>query len=148
MSMNNYADFNKITKECRAQIPSPPDVNTYEFIRGSDYYPNYYDGNVCQTIYIRFYQITLFNERGKRHVRSYLLKGSSGLGDCCYKYDIMEVKNYDLSEQKVDQFINYLTKNNNPNLKVKYKFYPVYNFDNVLPPHGYEINECTSELLK
>jgi hypothetical protein len=60
----------------------------------------------------------------------------------------MEVQNYKLSSSKVDEYVNFLTKNNNSKIKVKYKFYPAYNFDNILPPHGYEINECVSELLK
>ena len=145
---NSYANFNSITKNNMANNISIPQNDSYEFIKGSDYYPNYYDADVTQKVYIRFYQLTLFNEKNKRYVRSYLLKGVTGLGDCCYKYDIMEVQNYKLSSSKVDEFVNFLTKNNNSKIKVKYKFYPAYNFDNILPPHGYEINECVSELLK
>ena len=57
-----------------------------------------------------------------------------------------------ISERKLDKFINYITnvlpkQKPNNDIKIKYKFYPVYDFVNTLPPNGNEINECVSELL-
>ena len=124
----------------------------YEFIKGSDFYPGFYQENIINDIYIRFYQITLFNNDGKRLIRSYLFKGKNSEGACFYDYKIMNVKEYKISERKVNKFIDYLTNRNlnkleGNDIKIKYKFYPVYNFYNTSPPNGNEINECVSELL-
>lgn len=126
----------------------------YEFIKGSDFYPNFYDQSITKEIYIRFYQITLFNNQNKRMIRSFLIKGKTSEGACLYDYKIIESKIYSISERKLNKFINYLTnifpkqKNNIDNdIKIKYKFYPAYDFVNTPPPNGNEINECVSELL-
>lgn len=126
----------------------------YEFIKGSDFYPNFYDQTITKEIYIRFYQITLFNNQDKRLIRSFLIKGKTSEGACLYDYKIMDVKIHKISERKLNKFINYLTnilpkqRNNKDNdIKIKYKFYPAYDFVNTPPPNGNEINECVSELL-
>jgi hypothetical protein len=125
----------------------------YEFIKGSDFYPNFYNENIIKEVYIRFYQITLFNNKNKRLIRSFLIKGKTSEGACLYDYKIIEAKIYMISERKLNKFINYLTnilpkqKANNNDIKTKYKFYPVYDFVNTPPPNGNEINECISELL-
>ncbi len=125
----------------------------YEFIKGSDFYPSFYNENILKEVYIRFYQITLFNIKNKRLIRSFLIKGNTSEGACLYDYKIMEANIYMISERKLNKFINYITnvlprqKSNNNDIKIKYKFYPVYNFDNTPPPNGNEINECVSELL-
>ena len=124
----------------------------YEFIKGSDFYPSFYTENIIKEVYIRFYQITLFNVKNKRLIRSFLIKGKTSEGACLYDYRIIEAKNYMISERRLNKFIYYLTnvlpkQKSNNDIKIKYKFYPVYNFDNTLPPNGNEINECVSELL-
>ena len=124
----------------------------YEFIKGSDFYPSFYNENIIKEIYIRFYQITLFNNKNKRLIRSFLIKGKTSEGACLYDYKIIEAKIYMISERKLDKFINYITnvlpkQKPNNDIKIKYKFYPVYDFVNTQPPNGNEINECVSELL-
>ena len=136
----------------------------YEFVKGSDYCKGYYDEQVVETTYVRFYQIAMFNDYpkkilesglaftpkdNKRCVRSYLLKGQSSKGACFYQWEVIEIKNHKISEKKLNDFIDFLNSNPNKqsNLKIKHKFYPVYNFDNTDPPTGNEINECVSELL-
>ena len=124
----------------------------YEFIKGSDFYPNFYDQSITKEVYIRFYQITLFNFKNKRLIRSFLIKGKTSEGACLYDYKIIDAKIYMISERKLNKFINYITnvlpiQKPNNDIKIKYKFYPVYNFENTPPPNGNEINECVSELL-
>jgi hypothetical protein len=124
----------------------------YELIKGSDFYQNFYDQSITKEIYIRFYQITLFNNKNKRLIRSFLIKGKTSEGACLYDYKIMEAKIYYINERKLNKFINYITnilpiQKPNNDIKIKYKFYPVYDFVNTPPPNGNEINECVSELL-
>jgi len=124
----------------------------YEFIKGSDFYPSFYNENITKEVYIRFYQITLFNIKNKRLIRSFLIKGKTSEGACLYDYKIIEAKIYMISERKLNKFINYITnilprQKPNNDIKIKYKFYPDYNFDNTPPPNENEINECVSELL-
>ena len=123
----------------------------FEFVKGSDYRKGYYSNNIVSTIYIRYYQIALFTDHtqqtGKRAIRSYLLKGESSKGACFFQYNIINIKDHKISEKKLDNFIKYLDNKNDTDIKVKYKFYPVYNFENINPPSGNELNECTSELL-
>ncbi len=124
----------------------------YEFIKGSDFYPNFYDQSITKEVYIRFYQITLFNVKNKRLIRSFLIKGKTSEGACLYDYKIIEANIYNISERKLNKFINYITnilpiQKPNNDIKIKYKFYPVYDFVNTPPPNGNEINECVSELL-
>jgi hypothetical protein len=108
------------------------------------------------------------------NIRAYKFKGiggsNQGYGNCMYSYDIIDINNYKLSKRNVDKFVEKIkikgdvegaktglgtgnkykhvhNKDNNKTL-YKYKFYPVYNFNETAPPQGYEINECTSELLR
>jgi hypothetical protein len=136
----------------------------FEFVKGSDFCKGYYDQTVIETMYVRYYQIALFNDYskrdlesglamipkdGKRCIRSFLLKGKSSKGACFFEWEIIEIKNYKISEKKLNAFIDYLSANKNvkSNIRIKHRFYPVYNFDNTEPPAGHEINECVSELL-
>ena len=136
----------------------------FEFIKGSDFCKGYYDQTVVETKYVRFYQIAMFNDYSKkilesgialvpkdnkRCVRSFLLKGQSAKGACFFDWHVMEVKEYKISEKKLNTFIDYISSNiaKNSNIKIKHKFYPVYNFEDTAPPTGNEINECVSELL-
>lgn len=107
------------------------------------------------------------------NIRAYKFRGVGGpgghgseYGNCLYSYDIINIKDYKLTKRNVDKFIEkikikgdvkgsgagnkyrYINKENNNKTLYKYKFYPVYTFDETPPPQGYEINECTSELLR
>ncbi len=135
----------------------------FEFVKGSDFCKGFYDQTVVETKYVRYYQIAMFNDypknilesgialvpkNGKRNVRSFFLKGQSSKGACFFDWHVLEIKNYKISEKKLNKFLNFLTlQNNNSNIKFKYKFHPVYNFNDVKPPTGNDINECVSELL-
>jgi len=66
----------------------------YEFIKGSDFYPSFYNENITKEVYIRFYQITLFDVNNKRLIRSFLIKGKTSEGACLYDYKIIEAKIY------------------------------------------------------
>lgn len=107
------------------------------------------------------------------NIRAYKFRGiggsNQGYGNCMYSYDIIGINDYKLSKRNVNKFVEkikiksnvegagtglgsgnkYKHVNNKENNKTlyKYKFYPVYNFNETPPPQGYEINECTSELL-
>lgn len=136
----------------------------FEFVKGSDFCKGYYDQTVVETTYVRFYQIALFNDYskkvlesgialvpkdGKRCIKSFLLRGKSAKGACFFDWEIVEITKHKISEKKLNTFIEYLSSNKNKksNIKIKHKFYPVYNFDYTDPPSGNEINECVSELL-
>jgi hypothetical protein len=135
----------------------------FEFVKGSDFRKGYYDQNIVETVYVRFYQVALFNyysqdqisngvgniqPNNKRCVRSFLLKGESSKGTCFYQYQVISIKDYKISEKKLNTFIDHLNGMvQSPTSKIKHKFYPVYNFDYVDPPSGSEINECVSDLL-
>jgi hypothetical protein len=136
----------------------------FEFVKGSEFCKGYYNETVIDTKYVRFYQIAMFNDYskkilesgiamvpkdGKRCIRSFLLKGQSAKGACFFDWRVLEVKEHKISEKKLNTFIEYLSSNNNKNsnIKIKHKFYPIYNFENTDPPTGNEINECVSELL-
>jgi len=136
----------------------------YDFVKGSDFCKGYYDNIVVDVSYVRFYQIALFNDYPKnvinsgialvpknprRCIRSFLLRGKNAKGACFFEWEIIEIKNYKISEKKLNTFIEFLSSktNNKSNIKIKHKFYPVYNFDHTEPPSGNEINKCVSELL-
>jgi hypothetical protein len=137
--------------------------NNIEFIKGSDYCRGYYNENILETKYVRYYQIAMFNSyskkviesgialvppKPKRCVRSYLLKGQSTKGACFFDWHIIEIKNYKIAEKELNTFIEYLNSNKKKsNFTLQHKFYPVYNFDDTAPPTGEEINQCVSELL-
>ena len=124
---------------------------SFEIVNGSDMYKGYYNESIVETKFIKFFQLSLFNDiNKKRAVRIYNLKGVSSKGACFFDYKILNITNYKISEDKLNIFIKILDKKiklNNQNLKFKYKYYPVYNFDYTSPPSGNEINECISELL-
>ena len=138
---------------------------TFDFVKGSDFHTGYYDQPVVNTIYIRYYQIALFNDypkkvlesgiamvppNGKRCVRSFLLKGKSSNGACFFDYQVVNVKDHHIPEKKLNTFIDCINSQklkSDENMRINYKFYPVYNFDYTDPPSGSEINECVSELL-
>jgi len=121
-----------------------------QLVQGSDFHKNYYDiqdKSVIKNIYVRYYQIALFDEFEKYALRSFLFLGSSSSGECFFTYKIIELKDYKLSKNKINRFINHIDKNNSK-YKIMYKFHPVYNFDYTNPPTGNDINQCQSELLK
>lgn len=137
--------------------------NNIEFIKGSEYCRGYYNENVIETKYVRFYQIAMFNSypekilqsgialvppNGKRCVRSYLLRGQSSRGACFFDWHIIEIKDYKIAEKELNRFIEYLNSNKkNSKYVLQHKFYPVYNFTDTQPPTGDDINQCVSELL-
>ena len=124
-----------------------------QFVKGSDFYKNYYDSNdknVIEKLGVRYYQIAMFEELGKYAIRSYLLEGSNSKGACFYNYKMKEIKEYKIDKKKLDKFVLFLDKEkkkNNKIFKLMYKFHPVYNFNFTNPPTGNDINECVSELI-
>jgi len=124
-----------------------------QLVKGSDFHKNYYDipdKNLVQNIIVRYYQIAMFDEFGKCAIRSFLFKGSSSKGACFFDYKIIELKDYQLSKDKIDKFVKYLDGEKNKSTsksKLIYKFHPVYNFNFINPPTGNDINQCQSELL-
>jgi hypothetical protein len=136
----------------------------FNFVKGSDLYKGIYDkcDSNIKNMFVRYYQIAMFNQHedndnyneyeekhGKRSIRSFLFKGHTGSGDCCYDYRVAEVKNYLIDEKDLDKFIRAIKKNkNNSEIKIIFKYYPVYDFTYTHPPTGDEINQCYSELLR
>jgi hypothetical protein len=123
-----------------------------QFVKGSDFYKGYYEENLVHKINIRYFQLAIFDEHGKRAVRSYLFEGTNSKGACFYDYKIIEIKNYRISAKDLDKFVekiqNQKSQNNNGvEFKVMFKWYPVYNFDYTNPPEGNELSQCQSELL-
>ena len=124
-----------------------------QLVKGSDFHKSYYntpDKNIIQNINVRYYQIAIFDELGKCAIRSFLFKGITSKGACFFDYKIIEIKDYQLSKDKIDKFVKYLDNEkskNNKKFKLIYKFHPVYNFNFTNPPTGNDINQCQSELL-
>ena len=122
----------------------------FQLVKGSDYYKGIYDVSVASNIQIRYYQIATFEEFGKRAIRSFLFNGVSSKGACFFDYKIIELKDYNLKNDKINNFIKFLDKEikeKKNNIKVMYKFYPVYNFKFTSPPNGNDLSGCVSELL-
>lgn len=125
----------------------------YHFVQGKDFYKGFYEENIVHKILIRYFQIAIFNDHDKRAIRSYLFEGkSTDGGSCIYNYKILEIKDYNISEEALDKFIKKIQ--NIPSkatpegeFKVMFKYYPVYNFDYTNPPEGNELSQCQSELL-
>ncbi len=124
-----------------------------QFVKGKDFYKGFYEQNIVHKVLIRYFQLAIFNEHGKRAVRSYLFEGRNTQGGACfYDYKILEVKDYQISEEALEKFVNKI-KNQPPKatpegeFKVMFKYYPVYNFDYTNPPEGNELSQCQSELL-
>lgn len=124
-----------------------------QLVKGSDFHKNFYekpDKNLVKNINVRYYQIAMFDEFGKCVIRSFLFSGTTSKGACFFDYKIIELKDYQMSKDKIDKFVKYLNNKktkNNSEFKLMYKFYPVYNFDYTNPPTGNDINQCQSELL-
>jgi hypothetical protein len=130
-------------------------MSKYEIIKGSDFFPNIDTLVSNSPVNIYFYQIAQFSDNEKT-INPQLSKNSN----------IYNIRAYKFSKRNVDKFIEkikikgdvkgsgagnkykYINKENNNKTLYKYKFYPVYTFDETPPPQGYEINECTSELLR
>ena len=129
-------------------------VKYIQLVNVSDFHKGYYekpDKNLISTIVVRYYQIAMFDEFGKCAIRSFLFKGTTSKGACFFDYKIEELKDYQLSKDKIDKFVKVLDKEqkkNNSNFKIMYKFHPVYNFNFTNPPTGNDINQCQSELLQ
>ena len=140
----------------------------FNFVKGSDLYKGVYDivDADVKNVYVRYYQIAMFSEHedndnysqnennnAKRVIRSYLFKGQSGTGACFYNYKVIQLKNYSINENDVDKFVNAIKKKskqnykNNNELKIVFKYYPVYDFTYTAPPTGDEISQCYSQLL-
>jgi len=165
--MSNFKELFKTTDYTNF-VPTQDNAKAiqknFNFVKGSDMYKGIYDkcNMDIKNMFVRYYQIEIFihytdninyNEEeemnGKRNIRSFLLKGNTGTGDCCYDYRIAEVKNYSIDEKDLDKFINAIKKNKNDSkYKIIFKYYPVYDFKNTNPPSGNEINQCYSELLR
>jgi len=127
-------------------------TNDFEIVKGSDMYKGFYEKSIVKTNYIKYYQVATFTDNYKKKtIRSYYLEGKSSKGACFFDYRVIKIKDYRISEENFNKFINFLDnqiKNNkNSNIKIMYKYYPVYNFTLTAPPTGNEINECVSELL-
>lgn len=124
-----------------------------QLVKGSDFHKSYYeqpDKNLIQKNTVRYYQISIFDDLGKCSIRSFLFEGITSKGACFFDYKIIELNDYKLTKDKINNFIKYIDKEKkkkNLNFKLMYKFYPVYNFDYTPPPVGNDINECVSELL-
>ncbi len=136
-----------ITKEQQKSI----DKNI-QFVKGSDFYKGYYQENTVEKIFIRYFQFAMFDENGKRAVRSFLFEGITSQGACFYDYKIKEMKDYNITEKNLEKFVKKIQ--NKPSIKtpegefkVMFKWYPVYNFAYTNPPTGNELSQCQSELL-
>ena len=131
-----------------------------QFVNGSDFYNNPNDiraaVKIPQVVQVRYYQIAMFPEDSdidRFWIRSFLFEGKSSKGECFFNYKMIEIKDYKLTQRKIDKFVKILDKKKQLNssehtkTKIMYKFYPVYNFSYTNPPTGSEINECSSPLL-
>jgi hypothetical protein len=124
-----------------------------QFVKGSDFYKGYYKEDVLPKMYVRFFQLGMFDGHdGKRPVRSFLLEGETSKGACFYEYKVKEIKDYRISQKTMEKFVDSIKnkktiKTPKGDFKVMFKYYPVYNFDYTNPPTGNDINECMSELL-
>jgi len=159
-----YPNFNDI------DMNEPVNIYFYQLALFSDNKTTTTNPKICKEGGI--YNVRAYKFKG---IGSTGAGGSSGYSNCLYKYDIIDINDYKITKNKLDKFVEKLEKKKNSNDTVsncnesvnnikyknisnneekkslnilyKYKYYPVYNFDNTPPPHGYEINECTSELL-
>jgi hypothetical protein len=120
-----------------------------EFVSGSEFHTNIYDIKVAKHKIVKYFQLGMFSQNNKRAVRLYILEGSDPVGGACmYEYKILKMKDYFLDDDYFIKFEKNLTKlNNDRDIKVMYKYYPVYNFKFTDPPSGSDITQCNSELL-
>lgn len=138
----------KITPEQQRAI-----VKDIQFVKGKDFYKGFYEQNIVHKVLIRYFQFAIFDEHGKRAVRSYLFEGTNTQGGACfYNYKILEVKDYQITPEALDKFVKKIQ--NQPakatpegEFRIMFKYYPVYNFAYTNPPDGNELSQCQSELL-
>ena len=101
----------------------------------------------CQNS-VRYYQISMFNNLdGKRVIRALVLKQANENGVCSASYQVENVKEYELAEDKTITFVNFLKQQEHMNGdKVKFRLMPYV--DNTMPyPSGNELSAFTSNLL-
>ena len=123
-----------------------------EFVSGSDFHTGIYDVKVESHKSVKYFQLALFSQDNKRAIRLYKLEGTSPVGGTClYEYKVIEIKDYLLPDEYFKRFENQLkndkSASNDSNIKIMFKYYPVYNFSFTDPPSGDDIKQCTSELL-
>ena len=64
----------------------------FQFVKGSDFYKGYYQQDVYPKMYVRFFQLGMFDgDDGKRAVRSFLLEGETSKGACFYEYKVKKL---------------------------------------------------------
>lgn len=123
-----------------------------EFVSGSEFHTNIYDIKVASHKSVKYFQLALFSQDNKRSIRLYILEGTNPVsGTCLYEYKVLKIKDYLLSDEYFDKFEKRLreqkSQNNNPDIKIMLKYYPVYDFNFTDPPSGDDITQCISELL-
>jgi len=125
-----------------------------QFVQSDQVYKNFYDINIVDVIYVRYYQISLYpNSDGKQSIRSILFKGIKNNGISFYDYHIINEKIYLLDKDKIDHFIasindqQYKNKKELSSIKIIYKFYPVVDIKLQDYPLGDELQQCSSQLL-
>ena len=83
-----------------------------EFVRGSQYYPKYYDikDESIQNTLVKYYQITIFQENNLNSVRSFLFEGSTNNVPCDYNYKILKIKENKLNKEDLNKFVSLLDR--------------------------------------
>jgi hypothetical protein len=129
-------------------------MSNLHFISGSDFYNHSLNlSNHSKPIFVRFYQITSFSNNNNLHsIKSFLFKAKKSNGSCFLYFDTIETNFYTIHHDKLNHFINHLNSNsdksnNSQIFKIKYLFYPVYDFSITPPPSGNDINQVVSDLL-
>jgi hypothetical protein len=129
-------------------------MSDFQFVYGSQYYNHSNNINhSSKPIFVRFYQISFYHNDNDLHsIKSFLFKAKNSNGSCILYFDTVEVNSYSLHKDKLNHFINHLKSNSdksdiNKVYKVKYMFYPVYDFTITPPPSGDDINQAVSDLL-
>jgi hypothetical protein len=121
-----------------------------QFVNGSDFHTNIYDVKVASHKIVKYFQLGMFSQNYKKAIRVYVLEGTSPVGGTClYEYKILKMKDYFLNDEYFEQFEKNIKKsiNKNDDIKIMFKYYPVYNFKFTEPPSGNDITQCISELL-
>lgn len=121
-----------------------------QFVNGSDFHTNIYDVKVDKHKIVKFFQLGMFSQDNKKAVRLYILEGTSPVGGTClYEYKILKVKDYFLDDDYFEKFEKNIknSQNKHDDVKIMFKYYPVYNFKFTAPPSGGDITQCVSELL-
>ena len=143
----NFSNIN-VTPEQKRAIDKD-----FHFVKGKDFYKGFYEQNIVHKVFIRYFQLAIFSDHGKRAIRSYLFEGkNNNEGACIYDYKIKEIKDYRISEEALEKFVKKIQNapskaTSEGEFKVMFKYYPVYNFDYTNPPEGNELSQCQSELL-